>query len=475
MPNIPSSAPLTARKTEMSRTDVTPLSCAEEFLRLHRLTGRQITVALSGGADSAVLLSVLATLSERLGLTLSCIHVNHRIRGEEADRDEAFCRRLCDGLGVPLAVKTCDVPAFCQEAGVSQETGARMLRYAIFDAYLEEHPEAYLATAHNADDNAETVLFRMARGTGLAGLGGIPPVRGRYIRPLLAVTAAEIRTYARDTGLSYVLDSTNLDLGVTRNYIRAEILPRMEQVHGGATLHISSMVERVRRDEEYLVSCARALLAEATQGNLRSAIREAPDAVATRAIRLLYEEVRRSPDALTQEQTEEALALIRREDKSLSMTLPQGIVMHLWGATVRFCEAEEEHYPCETLHLGFNRLAGRECAIVYSLSPITEDTCPEMKFYKQLTHASCLSATIDSGLYVREKRDGDHYRFGGMTRKLKKLFCDSKLSPEQRRRLPVICDGEGILWVPGYGVRDADEEIDAKRVYLCYMTEEVHD
>ena len=92
-----------------------------------------------------------------------------------------------------------------------------------------------------------------------------------------------------------------------------------------------------------------------------------------------------------------------------------------------------------------------------------------------MTHASCLSATIDSGLYVREKRDGDHYRFGGMTRKLKKLFCDSKLSPEQRRRLPVICDGEGILWVPGYGVRDADEEIDAKRVYLCYMTEEVHD
>ena len=167
--------------------------------------GDAVTVALSGGADSMALLSVMCALAERLSVSVSAMHINHCIRGAESDSDEEFCRRSCADMGVPFSAVRVDVPAHVKATGLSTEEAARELRYeALFGC------DGLIATAHNMCDNAETVLFNITRGTGIRGICGIPYVRGRIIRPLLDVSREEIEAYLAEKGLSYVTDSTNL-------------------------------------------------------------------------------------------------------------------------------------------------------------------------------------------------------------------------------------------------------------------------
>lgn len=192
--------------------------------------GERVTAALSGGADSVCLLLVLNDLKERYSLKLDAVHVNHCIRGEEADRDEQFCRKLCERLGVELTVKKIDVPAIAAEKKQSLEEAARNVRYAVFAEHSEE---GLTATAHTASDNAETVLLNLARGTGLKGMCGIPPVRDSIIRPLIDVTRQDVENYLKETGQDFVTDSTNLDNDYTRNRIRHNIIPEILRINSG--------------------------------------------------------------------------------------------------------------------------------------------------------------------------------------------------------------------------------------------------
>ena len=171
-------------------------------------TGDHVTVALSGGADSVALLLLFLQAREAFGLTVSAAHMNHGLRGAEADRDEAFVRELCRRLAVSLTVERADIPAVCRETGEGTEEAARRLRYA----FLEAAAPGKIATAHTRSDNAETALFNLIRGSGGEGLRGIPPVRGRIIRPLLEVGGDEIREYLLTLGQPFVEDSTNLSL-----------------------------------------------------------------------------------------------------------------------------------------------------------------------------------------------------------------------------------------------------------------------
>lgn len=192
--------------------------------------GECVTAALSGGADSVCLLLVLNDLKERYSLKLDAVHVNHCIRGEEADRDEQFCRKLCERLGVELTVKRIDVPAIAAEKKQSLEEAARNVRYAVF---AEHSAGGLTATAHTASDNAETVLLNLARGTGLKGMCGIPPVRDSIIRPLIDVTRQDVENYLKETGQDFVTDSTNLDNDYTRNRIRHNIIPEILRINSG--------------------------------------------------------------------------------------------------------------------------------------------------------------------------------------------------------------------------------------------------
>ena len=413
-----------------------------------------------------VLLHCLSQLKDKFGLRISALHVNHGIREGEAVRDEKFCVDVCQKYGVTCIVKKVDVPRLASKTGMSLETAAREARYGIFEDVLLEYPHAYIATAHNATDNAETLLFRMARGTALRGLCGIPAKRGQVIRPLLGVSSAEIRRWAEEHGIAYVLDSTNQDVSYTRNFVRHELIPRLEMVHEGAIEHISCMVDSLSDDEAYLCQEARKLLGSSA---LRSTLANAHVAIACRALRYLYEEVQVSKDALTAEQLQEMLHVVKNGSKNAMVTLPCGVVLHIEGEYLFFTTGESHRALQQTpVFMGENILPN-ECGIfVLSTSPITLEIFPTLNVYRNLIYSCANSATIDGELYVRPKVDGDTYRYGGMTHKVKRLFSDRKLSLTMRRKWPLLCDSQGILWVPGFPVRDDSKKQDMPKLYFCY-------
>ncbi|MDR0914247.1 MAG: tRNA lysidine(34) synthetase TilS [Oscillospiraceae bacterium] len=190
--------------------------------------GDTIIVALSGGADSVCLLDVLLKLKDELDLKICAAHVNHCLRGEESDGDENFVRSLCSSLDLELFVKKVDVKALAEEEKIGLELCGRNVRYAFFEELAIAH-NAKIATAHNANDNTETCLFNLVRGSGLKGVCGIPLQRGCFVRPLLAVTRAEIENHCIQNNLEFVTDSTNLQNDYTRNKIRNTVLPLLRE------------------------------------------------------------------------------------------------------------------------------------------------------------------------------------------------------------------------------------------------------
>ncbi len=241
-----------------------PIDAARSFLKAHGCVDCTITAALSGGADSVCLLDCLCALREECSLSVRALHVQHHLRGEESDRDEQFCRTLCERLGVPLTVVHCDVRGYAESHRCSEETAARECRYEAFSAHCGE---GFLATAHTASDQLETLLFRMARGTGLHGLCGIPPVRERILRPLLQTTRTEVEEALRERALPHVTDSTNLTDGCSRNLLRHHAVPALLQCNAAAEHNAALMAAHLRADEDFLAAEASQRYAEMVQGD----------------------------------------------------------------------------------------------------------------------------------------------------------------------------------------------------------------
>lgn len=227
------------------------ISCTIEKFNMLK-NGETVCCALSGGADSVALLLALKTLSAEYSVTVTAVHINHMLRGEESDRDEKFCRELCSRLNIPLTVFRKNAAAFAHSLGVSVETGAREMRYGIFSEIAADK----IATAHNLNDNAETLIFRIARGTGLKGLCGIPPVRDNIIRPLLRCSREEIENFLSELGQDFVTDSTNLSESYTRNKIRHRIIPELTALHGAFPDCITAMTANFSEDEDCLSKLA---------------------------------------------------------------------------------------------------------------------------------------------------------------------------------------------------------------------------
>ena len=216
--------------------------------------GDDVVVALSGGADSVCLLYNMLSLWERGYIeTLTAVHCNHGLRGEEADRDEQFCKNLCDKLKIHLYCEKIPVMEYAKEHSLSLEEAGRNLRYKTFEKY---RMGGKIATAHNKKDNAETVIFNLIRGTSLAGMGGIPIMRDAIIRPLLDVSREEIEEYLKEIGADYVTDHTNLETKYSRNKIRLSIIPEMENINEGAVNNITSFAKLASYDEEFLSDLA---------------------------------------------------------------------------------------------------------------------------------------------------------------------------------------------------------------------------
>lgn len=216
--------------------------------------GDNVIVGLSGGADSVALLNVMNSLKEELRISVFACHINHNLRGAESMRDESFVRNLCESKNIPLTVFSINVKENA-EKHESVEERARKMRYECFERLCEEK-NAKLATAHTASDNAETIFINIIRGTGTKGLAGIPPVRGKIIRPLLRCTREDIERYCTENSLDYVTDSTNLSDDYTRNKLRHNLIPMLKEMNPSIFEAVSRMTSAVYDDNAYLEQAA---------------------------------------------------------------------------------------------------------------------------------------------------------------------------------------------------------------------------
>lgn len=287
-----------------------------------------VLLALSGGADSSALLDALC----EMGVRLSAAHVNHCIRGDEADRDEEFCKNLCRERGVELFLLREDVPARAKESGESVEEAARRIRYAFFERVMSERGIPVLATAHNADDNAETVLLNLVRGSGSRGACGIPRTRelscGTLVRPILSVSRDQIERYCAERSLSYVTDSTNLSDDYARNRIRHKVLPELKGLNSDFLGAVSRFCAVIGEDCDHLDTAARELLkCGAPSAEL---LISQPRPIASRALLFFLRERGARPEA----RHVEALLDAAKNKKRGGVSLPGGVTAFFEGGVL---------------------------------------------------------------------------------------------------------------------------------------------
>lgn len=416
------------------------------------LQGTQSVIcAFSGGADSSVLLRWLHSRLSVCKKRLVAAHVNHMIRGEESDADEAFCRRVCEKLGIPLYVEKVDVPARAAGSGMGLEECAREVRYAFLLNLSERLGGAAVATAHSATDNLETVIFHMTRGSGVRGVAGIAPVREIYIRPLLCCYSEEIREYAKESGIEYVTDSTNTDASYARNYIRAEIVPALRRLNpraDGAVLRLSAAA---REDCEYIEAQADAALS-GREFLSREEARQLHPSVFARVIRKMYRSCTGSASDLSDVNIRDCRGLVLSGCGSISLPGGCSFFVHKDRVFVDFPAAESEPPEKAELAVPGETVFGDWVITVSDGEPDGGKLCRNI--YNLSIDRNAVFGKINVSLFVRSRRAGDTFLLGGMHKKVKKLMCDRCVPQPERDTLPLICDKDGILAIPKIGVRD---------------------
>ena len=414
--------------------------------------GELVLCAVSGGADSMCLLHLLHTMAPEWGFSLHAAHFNHHLRGAESDRDEEFVRAWCAEQNIPLSVGSGDVRAEAARTGRGIEETARALRYAFLERTAQEVGAVRIATAHTADDNAETLLFHLVRGSGLQGLTGIPPRRGKVVRPLLCTTRAEVEEYCAVHNVGYVEDSTNSDEEYTRNFLRRRVVPLLEQVNPRAAEHMSAAAGRLRADNDYLNAQA---AQAADRGHMTSdglvieagLLAQLPDPVASRAVRLLMEQAGGGKNC-TAAQIGALLKLCRGSDPSGRADLPGLTARRVYGELVLApAECPASPPPPTPVREGERTVYGETGWSVTCRRAV----CPE-KSFKNPDTFYLSRAKIEGTLTLRPRWTGDTIKLPGRSRKtLKKLFIDEKIPLTCRALLPILADDAGVLAAASFG------------------------
>lgn len=393
--------------------------------------GDHVVCAVSGGADSIALLFGLYLLKEKLNITLSAAHFNHHLRGDESDGDERFVRDFCAGYAIALEVGGAQV----KPGKKGLEAAAREARYA----FLRTLP-GKIATAHTADDNAETILMHLLRGTGLKGLGGIRPVSGTVIRPMLHITRREVEEFLEEYHLPHREDSSNTGDAFLRNRIRHRVMPLLAAENPGAALAISAMAQRVRQDEAYLQS----LLQEEMPPVSR--LRTLPLPLQCRyAERFLKQNGILEPE---QAHISGMLDLIASEKPSARMNFPGGAVIARDYERLVRLDPMPLPLPAEISVPGVYTLPQWGIRVSASCTP-----------------NGGIGVRTQGTLTVRSRREGDTLRLNGGTKSLKKRMIDRKISAERRSRIPVLADSGGVVWAGSFGFH-LDRLSEAPTCYL---------
>lgn len=432
-----------------------------------------IVVGLSGGADSVCLLRVLCSLAPLYGIStdnIVAVHVNHMIRGDEADCDESFAARLCESLNVSFEGYRKDITEYARELGSSVEEAGRIYRYECFNDAAGKHGADKIAVAHNKNDMAETVIFNMIRGSGLKGMAGIPPVRDNIIRPLLCVDRTQIEEYLAAISQDYRTDSTNLSTDYDRNKIRHVIIPCMENINKKAVSHICDAAYEASKSHSYIHSKAVSKLSDekAVTANDNSVSLDIPTlykmgpVLQEHAIFDAIFDVAGQKKDIGRKHIMSAVALIY-QDTGKQIFLPYGIKVRRSYDKLIVSEVSDEDcvYNIE-LGTDGTYIIPKWGSLVAGLCKNTHDYDIKKTYTKMVDYGK-----IKGNLCIRTPQDGDYIIINskGNTKKLSRVFIDQKIDREKRDSWPVIACGNEVIWAIGlryneaYRIDDKTEQV----------------
>lgn len=453
----------------------------QETIKLYKMLkdGDTVLVGVSGGPDSVCLLYVLKELQEEYSLSLHIAHLHHGIRGIEADEDVRFVQSLGDSLRIPVYIEYADIPSHAKIEHVSKQEAAREVRYKFFNTVADKICADRVALGHTADDQVETFLMRILKGSGPHGLAGIPPVRDRIIRPLIGVFRAEIKEYLSEHDIRYRIDSSNLSAVYLRNKIRLELIPYLAKEYNPNIMDTLIRNLNILRDEnifldEYVGKIYRDSVISESADQVRFDIRKF-DSYAGPVKRRL---IRYAVGSITGEgcvplsfkHVEDALSLLQA-DKRGEVHLPRGIIAerdgYLFSIYLKTTATSIPPYaytvsvPGETIVPE----AGMTINTTILPSPFSKDLFDSPPFPKggmvglsDKCETDRYTAYFDMSkfsepLTVRNRRTGDFFcpaGMGGKKKKIKEYFIDLKIPRRERERIPILTSPEGIIWVAGY-------------------------
>lgn len=412
--------------------------------------GDNVIVGFSGGADSCTLFYTLLALKKKLDIKIYACHINHMLRGAEADRDENFVTELCRQYDIELYKLRINVREEAVKRKMGTEQCGREIRYEFFQQTAEKL-HAKIATAHTASDNAETVLFHLARGCGTRGLCGIPPVRENIIRPLIEVTREEIENYCEQNKIEYITDSTNSERNYTRNKIRLDVIPVFKEMNLHFENHIFRMSETLRNN----VSCISALaqdalnLARTENGYQNKILLNLSDTVLSECIYLLLSEYNMIPDF-------SHIALIK---KIMYNSGAVELKCHIFAVSkqgfLRIIKTVPQEKSLPVFYQGQESIIINHKKISFLKINIDEFN-KRKKNDKFLFHISLDYDTIPLSGYFRNRQAGDCFQLPRrkITKTLKKLFCELKIPAEIRDGLIVFADGNDVIWAEKIGASE---------------------
>jgi len=442
------------------------LQKVRKYIEQHNMIqpGDKVIVGLSGGADSVALLHVLKELQDSLQFQLYAAHVNHGLRGRDADQDAEFARDLCNKWSVPFYLKEADVRSLAKSLNQTEEEAGRLVRYGFFNEILEKVNGNKIATAHHRNDQAETILHNIIRGTGMQGLAGIKPVRdGIVIHPLLDVSRREIEDYIKENNLSYRVDASNQDSSYTRNRIRNHLLPDLARDYNPEIVDsLARLGDIIREEDSFLTEFCYNLYTEMVsfgsnqvELDLRK-FNQCHSALKRRLVRMAVSDVRGDLDGVSHSHVEAVIELAKNCQTGTQTTIPAGSLnkmriqaMVQYGYLI-FREEDgrnpiaafDEHLPVP------GRVYIEDLNIC--ITSVIWDKTKGFSFSPQCIYID--RDKVKGSLSVRQRREGDRFRPLGMegSKKLKDYFIDKKIPKEKRSRIPLLVDEENIIWVVGY-------------------------
>lgn len=439
--------------------------------------GDRVIAGVSGGADSVCLFLMLLELREKIGFDLIAVHVHHGLRGEAADQDQQFVEALCEQHRIPLEIFRVNLESIAKKRKQSLEEAGRMVRREAFDSVCKKYGGNKIALAHHQNDNAETLLWNLSRGTGLDGLGGIRPVNGKFIRPLLCMNRKEIEEYLAKRKQSYCIDETNAGTDYTRNKLRHLVLPILEeQVNSAAVRHMNETMEQIWELQEYMQEQVEAAYQECVQEHFEKAcwiqiqqksFETFPELIKKMVIRKGMEQVGGKKRDLSHKHVDVMMELM---NKQVGRTLDLPYEMHAKRnyegirlekqRTYSFGEEKkaeimqecmaELNIPGETI------LADRDlklrCKILEKPKNLSIKDIPQKIYTKWFDYG-----IIKSSLYIRTRQAGDISVIDekGHQKKLKNWFVDEKIPKEVRDSQLLLAENNEILWVLGHRMSQA--------------------